>query len=758
MFAEDPKKKVIDPAALKDSAAKYAEDAAASEIGKKMPESAQKAVSAVQQAQKTLAQTPSAADLIPGGGIGGGLSGAAKLPGGAGNAGNLIPGGGIGGGLSSAAKLPGGAGSLAGALTGRSPSGLVFTCKIGGLPEQTFQVTEFSLSEGLSSLFSLSISAVSALPSITFDEHLGKASSLTVTRDGTKVRTVQGVLATAEQGNTDGNKTWYHFLIRPEMWIMTLNQDSRIFQKQSVPEVLATLLDEAHVKNELKFYQDELHQKRDYITQKRESAFDFWCRLAAEEGINFWFEEGPKLFYSDNHLGMTAGINLTYNPQADTDISDSTAFSWRYAEQLCSDVIIQKDYNPDRPSYPFKHEVTGDVHKQHPVYESYGRYRDDETGKPFTQLRYEQSQNQRQTGTAGTNCFALMPGKIFTLKNHPSDSMNKAWQVIVVNHHGIQPLADNGGGEGTKFSNTVQFIPGTREWRPPYRFRPQADGDELATIVGPDGEEIYTNEQGAVKVYFHWDRYGKPDHSASCWVRVAMGWNGGGYGFSAVPRIGQEVIVSYLNGDIDRPIVTGCTYNGRNGPPSSFPGSKTQTAFRTQTHKGDGFNELRFEDENGKQEVFMHAQKDMNTVVQNDQSLTVLNDKTKNVAGNETNTIEGFENSKVVGVQDIAIKGNSSLLTGGCRRDQAAGRYLIGSGELIRLECGESVLELSASGAINLKGKSFNITVENDGEINTKQGVLGLNPDTASPAVSPDGTGNKGAITTAVNDAFSAKG
>ncbi|MBT0387679.1 type VI secretion system tip protein VgrG, partial [Morganella morganii subsp. morganii] len=352
-------------------------------------------------------------------------------------------------------------------------SGLVFTCKIGRLPEQTFQVTEFSLSESLSSLFSLTISAVSQLPSITFEEHLGSAASLTVTRDSVKVRTVQGLLASAEQGNTDGNKTWYHFLIRPEMWIMTLNQDSRIFQKQSVPEVLATLLDEAHVKNDLKFYQDELHQKRDYITQKRESAFDFWCRLAAEEGINFWFEEGPKLFYSDNHLGMTAGINLTYNPQADTDIRDSTAFSWCYAEQLCSDVIIQKDYNPDRPSYPFQHEVTGDVHKQHPVYESYGRYRDDETGKSFTQLRYEQSQNQRQTGTAGTNCFALMPGKIFTLKNHPSDSMNKAWQVITVNHHGIQPLADNGGGEGTKFSNTVQFIPGTQEWRLPYRFRPQ---------------------------------------------------------------------------------------------------------------------------------------------------------------------------------------------------------------------------------------------------------------------------------------------
>ncbi|EMD6373086.1 type VI secretion system tip protein VgrG, partial [Morganella morganii] len=304
---------------------------------------------------------------------------------------------------------------------------------------------------------------------------------------------------------------------------------------------------------------------------------------------------------------------------------------------------------------------------------------------------------------------------------------------------------------------TVQFIPGTREWRPPYRFRPQADGDELATIVGPDGEEIYTNEQGAVKVYFHWDRYGKPDHSASCWVRVAMGWNGGGYGFSAVPRIGQEVIVSYLNGDIDRPIVTGCTYNGRNGPPSSFPGSKTQTAFRTQTHKGDGFNELRFEDENGKQEVFMHAQKDMNTVVQNDQSVSVIKDRRKTIGGNETNMISGFENTKVVVAQDVAVQGNSSMLTGGNRNDQAVGDYIVGAGDSIRLECGESVLLMTAQGDIQLKGKSFNITVDNDGEINTG-GVLGLNPESASPGVSKDNSGDKGKLQSTVAKVFSGKG
>ncbi|HDU8580756.1 TPA: type VI secretion system tip protein VgrG [Morganella morganii] len=545
--------------------------------------------------------------------------------------------------------------SAASLLSGRSPSGLVFTCKIGRLPEQTFQVTEFSLSESLSSLFSLTISAVSLLPSITFEDHLGFAASLTVTRDGVKVRTVQGLLASAEQGNTDGNKTWYHFLIRPEMWIMTLNQDSRIFQKQSVPEVLATLLNEAHVKNDLKFYQEELHQKRDYITQKRESAYDFWCRVAFEEGINFWFEEGPKLFYSDNHLGMTAGINLTYNPQADTDISDSTAFSWRYAEQLCGDIQIHKDYNPQNPSYPLQHQITGEVHQQHSTFESYGRFQQDVPGQPFTQLRYEQSQNQRQTGTAGTNCFALMPGKIFTLKNHPSDSMNKAWQVIMVNHHGIQPLADNSGGEGTKFSNTVQFIPGTQEWRPPFRYKPTADGDELATVAGPPGEEIYTNSEGAVTVRFHWDRRGRPDHSASCWIRVAHGWNGDGFGFMSIPRIGQEVIVSYLNGDIDRPIITGCTYNGRNRPPLELPKEKTRTTFRTKTHKGDGFNELRFEDEGGREEIYLHAQRDNNIHINHNKTQHVGHDEMHTVVNDRKHEVCHDEFIHVVNEQTLEI-------------------------------------------------------------------------------------------------------
>ncbi len=534
-------------------------------------------------------------------------------------------------------------------------TGLVFTCQIGDLPKSTFQVTQFDLNEGLSELFTLSIHAVSEQRDIDFANQLGVASSLTVSRDGKTIRTVQGLLASAEQGNTDGVKTWYQFVIRPEMWVMTLNQDSRIFQHKTVPQILQQLLDEAHIKYDNQFYQPELHQTRRYITQKRESAYAFWCRLAFEEGINFWFEEGPKLFYSDNHLGMTAGITLTYNPQAETDITDTTATTWRYTERLCSDVRIDKDYNPIRPSHPLSQNTTGDVHQQHPVFESYGRFQEEAEAQPLNQLRYEQSQNYRQTGSASTNCFALMPGKVFTLTNHPSAKMNSRWQVISVSHHGVQPSADNGGGEGTQLSNNVTFIPGTQEWRPPFHYKPLADGDELATVVGPDSEEIYTNEQGAVKVYFHWDRRGKPDHSGSCWLRVAQGWNGDGFGFMAIPRIGQEVIVSYLNGDIDRPIITGCTYNGRNAPPLDLPKEQTRTTFRTKTHKGTGFNELRFEDAGGREEVYLHAQKDQNTHINHNKFQYIGKNESHEVANDRKHEVCHDEFIRIVNEQTLNV-------------------------------------------------------------------------------------------------------
>lgn len=609
-------------------------------------------------------------------------------------------------------------------LSGDMQSGLVFTCQMGGLPEETFQVTQFDLQEGISQLFTLSIQAVSPLSEIDFNDVLGMASSLTVKRDGHILRTVQGILAAAEQGNTDGVKTWYQFVIRPEMWVMTLKQDSRIFQDTTVPHILETLLNESHIKYDKQLYHPEEHLQRAYTTQKRETMYDFWCRLAAEEGINFWFEEGPQLFYSDRHLGMRAGISLTYNPQSDTDITDSTATTWRYVEQLCSDIRVDKDYNQLRPSHPLSHQVTGEVHQQHEIFESYGRFEEDAQGQPFNQIRYEQSQNQRQVGSATTNCIELAPGRIFTLSNHPSARMNTTWQVISISHHGVQPLADNSGGEGTQLSNQLSFVPSTQEWRPPYRFKPTADGDELATVVGPPGEEIYTNEQGAVTVYFHWDRRGKPDHSASCWVRVAQGWNGDGFGFMAIPRVGQEVIISYLNNDIDKPIITGCTYNGRNRSPIDLPKHKTRTTFRTKTHKGDGFNELRFEDKNGDEEIYLHAQKnlainvlnsrgerinyDRTTSIGHDDELVVANNRTVTVEGNQAHKTTGNFQNKIEGDQHISISGDLVEAVQGVVSTDAQGDITLQSSSKITLKVGGSFVVIH-SGGVDIKGPSINL-------------------------------------------------
>ncbi|MEB3083978.1 type VI secretion system Vgr family protein [Proteus mirabilis] len=682
MLSKDPKSTPIDPASvLKDEAINQVKNRVQSKVNETLSTPTQK-VAGMASAAASLTQSASASanrvtahPLIHGGGFTGGQT----------FAGNQA--------------LQAAHGALLDALGMDSlESGLVFTCTIGGLPDDTFQVTEFNLTEGLSSLFSLSISAVSALPFIDFQRHLGLASSLTVKRDGVLIRKVNGILAGAVQGNTDGVKTWYHFDIRPEMWVMTLNQDSRIFQHQSVPTILKTLLDEAHVKADCQFYREDLHPERLYTTQKRESAFDFWCRLAFEEGINFWFEE-EQLFYSDEHMGMTAGIHLTYNPQADTDISDSTAMTWQYGEYLCVDETIHKDNNFVRPSYPLSHENKIEQGGQHSVFESYGRFQLDDEGRPLTQVRFEQLRNGSKVGQATTNCFALMPGKIFTLSQHPHQPMNDRWQVISVSHHGVQPLADNSGGEGTQLSNSVSFIPGTQEWRPPYRYKPTADGDEVATVVGPPGEEIYVNEYGAVKVHFHWDRRGSADHSASCWVRVAMGWSGNGYGFSAVPRIGTQVLVSYLNGDIDRPMITGCTYDGRNAPPIKFPENKTQTTFRSQTHKGEGFNELRFEDAGGKQEVFLHAQKDMNT--------RVLHDRTTHVLHDHVEVIENNQQMQVKGARTETIDKDNSETVGQHKKITVGKTLSINVGEVIELRCGASVLRMDNGGHVTINGQEF---------------------------------------------------
>lgn len=514
-------------------------------------------------------------------------------------------------------------------------TGLFFNCKVSGFTEDTFDVAEFHLYEKLSELFTLKLTLVSKQSDIDLDQQLLQTASLTIKVNDTEQRTISGVVASAERGDSGFRRTFYYLTIRPEMWIMSLNQDSRIYQQQSVPDILHSLLQQNNVQSKCTQLQDA-HAPREYVTQKRESAYDFFKRLSAEEGIAYWFDD-KGLCYSDSHLGMLVATTLTYNPHPQSAIQGDIVHSVRFGAHMRPEQTTQKDRNYHRPSYALKHQASAKSGGKHSVFESYGRFQQDSEAEPFTRYRMEQLQSDSQLGIASSNCIKLMPGRIFIIAEHPVESMNDRWQIVSVDHHGKMPesLEEEDNGEGTTLTNQFMFIPGRNDWRPDYRYKPLADGDEVATVVGPAGEEIYVNEDGCIRVYFHWDRYGKADEKASCWVRVSQAWNGNGFGVMAIPRIGQEVIVSYLNGDIDRPIVTGCTYNGKNHPPYALPSNKTKMVLRSKTYKGGGYNELSFEDATDNEQVYLRAQKNQLITVNNDETIQIGHDRTESVGNDE---------------------------------------------------------------------------------------------------------------------------
>lgn len=627
-------------------------------------------------------------------------------------------------------------------------TGLYFTARIGELPAETFDVVEFHLHEGLSELFELSITLVSSEADIDVQSQLLKRASLTVFSYGTEQRTVNGVVASLMQGDTGFRRTYYTVIIRPHLWTLTLGRDSRIFHLSTVPEILDEILKEHSVRAEKQFVTS--HPRREYTTMKRESYYEFFSRLAAEEGISYWFE-GKELYYSDTHLTMKNDVEAIYNPHPQSASQGNIIHKLSFGATMQPGSIEHKDYTYHSPRLPLSHrkDVSHEIWPQYEVFESYGRYQNDRDSERFAQYRLDSIRADSQQGTAQSNCFKLAPGKIFTLTEHPNPKMNDRWQVVTAVHHGKQPAAleEESDYGGTTLTNSLTFIPGKQDWRPPYKYKPLADGDEIGVIVGPANEEIYTNADGAVRVHFHWNRYDEADDRASCWIRVTQGWNGSGYGFMAIPRIGQEVIVSYLNGDIDRPVITGCNYNALNRPPLDLPKEKTRTTFRTKTHKGEGFNELRFEDEAGREEIFIHGQKDMLTHILNDRVTEVGHDHSEVIGNNQTlhikqnqsvkvdaeriietkgtqhHTVDGEQRSHIKGQYSLTVEGDVHQKTaqshhiesGGAIHVKSGQKVIIDAGADVTINAGGSFITINASG-ITLSGPSINLNSSGSAE------------------------------------------
>ncbi|EFG1497003.1 type VI secretion system tip protein TssI/VgrG, partial [Escherichia coli] len=370
---------------------------------------------------------------------------------------------------------------------------------------------------------------------------------------------------------------------------------------------------------------------------------------AAEEGIFFYEEHAYKstdqsLVLCDTVRHLPESFEIPWNPNTRTEVSTLCISQFRYSAQIRPSSVVTKDYTFKRPGWAGRFEQEGQhqdyQRTQYEVYDYPGRFKSAH-GQNFARWQMDGWRNNAETARGMSRSPEIWPGRRIVLTGHPQANLNREWQVVASELHGEQPQAVPGRqGAGTALENHFAVIPADRTWRPQPLLKPLVDGPQSAVVTGPAGEEIFCDEHGRVRVKFNWDRYNPADQDSSCWIRVAQAWAGTGFGHLAIPRVGQEVIVDFLNGDPDQPIIMGRTYHQENRTPGSLPGTKTQMTIRSKTYMGSGFNELKFDDATGREQVYIHAQKNMDTEVLNDRTTTVKHDHRETVKNDQTVTIQ----------------------------------------------------------------------------------------------------------------------
>ncbi|WP_420466529.1 type VI secretion system tip protein TssI/VgrG [Panacagrimonas sp.] len=582
-------------------------------------------------------------------------------------------------------------------------------------PKGSLVIESVSGSETLGRLFEYEVLALSNTPDLSFDDILGKhVTVLMEVDDGGLLprRAIDGRVAQIAMlgavRNFD-NLYRYRLILRPWLWMLTRTQDCRIFQKKTTEAILKEVFED-HTDVDFDFKLTGQYATREYCVQYRESDFDFISRLMEEDGIYYFFKHEPgkhTLTICDgpsNHESV--GLVRMHNDDDRPGMTDPRIHQWTVRGEIQPGGFAMRDYNFETPSLPLDAVCTIEqAHSEakHEVFDYPGLYdevRDGEDGeKPegvgIARKRLEEIQAGYQIVEGRGDSRLLVCGALFTLTHHLRFDQNK--EHLVVSSH---LEAENNLPEmdvPASFDCRFRLLRADMQYRSPRTTRrPAVQGPQTAVVVGPDGEEIHVDEFGRVKVQFHWDRRGKHNDESSCWVRVSQIWAGKNYGWMTVPRIGQEVVVDFLEGNPDRPLITGRVYNAEQMPPWALPANKTQSGILTRSSKGgtpDNANELKFEDEKGKELITIHAernmsrsvevddsinigrdqmhvvkrdqsnviQRDQSTIVQRDQSLAVTNNRAIHVKNNETHIVDVDQAIKIGGNQELKITGNQAI-------------------------------------------------------------------------------------------------
>ena len=539
---------------------------------------------------------------------------------------------------------------------------------------------EFRALEGveqISKLFEFRVRLLSDSPSISAKALLGKDMSIEIdltTEDaGSGKRFISGQVTQFTYIGRDGDFSAYQAVLRPWLWHATRRSDFKIFQFKKAPDIIKEVLGKYGFSIEDKLMGN--YREWTYMVQYGESDFNFVSRLMEEEGIFYFFSHSNgshKLVLADD-IGSVSPLpngptTIAYYPNSRAAHVHSEDFvdGWVYAEDIASGNFEANDYDFEKPKADLttrQQQPAGHNEDSREQYEWPGGYTEYGDGENYARIRIEQQKAQREIAQGEGNARNIAPGYLFTLSKYPRQDQNKEYLIESAHYRFEENVrrSDGAGGSGaakrggidsgTTYRISFAVVPQTTAYRSQrVTPKPHTTGPQTAVVTGPAGEEIYTDSYGRVKVQFHWDRYGQHNENSSCWIRVSQTWAGANYGSMHIPRIGQEVIVDFLNGDPDYPIITGRVYNAMQTVPWDLPANKTMSGIKTRSSQGgtsgDGLkdspgtaNVLRFEDKAGQEQLWLHAQKDQLTEVEHDEDKWVGNDRRKVIDRDEFNTI-----------------------------------------------------------------------------------------------------------------------
>jgi type VI secretion system secreted protein VgrG len=582
------------------------------------------------------------------------------------------------------------------------------------LGKDALLLTSFSGHEAISRLYQFELGTIVPVGStIDFSKIVGQKVTISLLQADGKPRFFNGFVSSFAATGGDHRFTHYRAQVVPWMWLLTREADCRIFHDKTVKEVIEKVFQDRGY-HDYSFSLNASYPKMEYCVQYRESDFNFVSRLMEQNGIFYWFEHKDgshtlKIADSQNAFEPCPGQkSARYAPVAGAVEQEDHVSTFAFGQELKTGKCTLTDYNFETPSTDLSATeatiYTVGPNASFELFDYPGLFAKKSDATTAVTRRMQEEEAGHLTCHGEGTCRAFSAGSRFELKDYPVTLPDKSLILTEVQH--IVSVegrysSDSGKHEADKYTNRFVCIPQSVRYRPARLTpRPYMHGPQTAVVTGNDGEEIWTDKYGRVKVLFPWDRR-KDD---SCWVRVSQDWAGKNWGMINIPRIGQEVLVSFLDGDPDRPLITGRVYNADQMPPYPLPDNGTRSTFKTRSSKGggtDNYNELRFEDKTGSEQIFLRGEKDLDIQIKNDAREQIGNDRSLVVKNDQKEQIGGDLHGQIQGSQFDDVSGDLHLHVGGALNQK--------TDQTISIEAGQNLYEKSGQNYAHQAGQTIHL-------------------------------------------------